>query len=185
MMGHIELILSSGLSEQQREENIESLKTAMGCGRLLLSIIQDILDLSKIEAGQLDIVHQPLSLQDLVEDTMKLAKVFRLQRKKLHIEIYHELDDTLAPSIYGDFCRVQQVLTNLLTNAIKFTDEGSIALNIVRCSDNKTLEFSVCDSGKGIRKDKLDIIFDPFRQIEIGDSRQQGGTGKFGASQFQ
>ena len=149
----------------------------MDCGKLLMSIIQDILDLSKIEAGQLDIVRRPLSVNGLVKDTMKLAKAYRAQRKKVHIQLENEVAEGVAPCIYGDSARIRQVLNNLLSNAIKFTEEGNIFLQVERLEGEGMLQFAITDTGKGIQDDRLEVIFQPFRQIEIGDRRKHGGTG--------
>ena len=177
IMGHVDLILSNELAEEDKEENMEGLQIAMDSGRLLIQIIEDILDLSKIEAGQLDIVHRPFLIKEMVQNTVNLANAYRIQRKKVNIEIIEDLDESVPPGIYGDQFRIQQVLNNLLSNAIKFTDEGRVELSIRRGNVAETLEFSVQDTGKGIPEDRLGMIFEPFRQVEIGDTRKHGGTG--------
>ena len=109
MMGHIDLILSNGLGKEYEKENLDGLQVAMESGQLLLSIIQDILDLSKIEAGQLDIdCGNLLSIGATVENTMKLANAFRIQRKKDHIELYESVDGSVSNWILGDQFRLQQ-----------------------------------------------------------------------------
>ena len=107
-MGHIDLILSNALDVESREENLEGLQVAMDSGKLLLSIIQDILDLSKIEAGQLDIDRCSFSVRDMMQNTMKLANGFRMQRKKDQIKLSASVDDTIDDLIVGDEFRVQQ-----------------------------------------------------------------------------
>ena len=109
MMGHIDLILSNGLCKEYEKENLEGLQVAMDSGQLLLSIIQDILDLSKIEAGQLDIDCESLiSVRGMVDNSMKMANAFRIQRKKDHIELYQSVDASISDWILGDQFRSQQ-----------------------------------------------------------------------------
>eukprot|EP00977_Amphora_coffeiformis_P020458 scaffold8271_cov171-Amphora_coffeaeformis.AAC.15 len=206
-MGHIDLILSNGLGKEYEKENLEGLQVAMESGQLLLSIIQDILDLSKIEAGQLDIDGGNLiSVRGMVENTMKLANAFRIQRKKDHIELLESVDASISDWVLGDQFRSQQselmfspwaakhdcplpannisratlifaVLNNLISNAIKFTDKGFVSLDIRKCPGEDLLLFCVHDTGKGIPEDRLDLIFEPFRQCDFGDTRKHGGTG--------
>lgn len=108
-MGHIDLILSNGLDEEYKTENLEGLQVAMESGRLLLSIIQDILDLSKIEARQLDIDCESIvSIRVVVDNTMKLANAFRLQRKKVDIELSDTVDGSISDFVLGDQFRLQQ-----------------------------------------------------------------------------
>ena len=109
-MGHLELALSNGLSEKSHDENLEGLEVAMDSCKLLISIIQDILDLSKIEAGQLDILQNPISIRTMLENTMKLANAYRIQRKKTEIKLLSEIVDETSVSdrIYGDQFRLQQ-----------------------------------------------------------------------------
>jgi signal transduction histidine kinase len=126
IMGHLDLILSNGLEEVYKRENLEGLQVAMDSGKLLLSIIQDILDLSKIEAGLLDIdTNSSLDLRSVISNTMKLAHAYQIQCKKdqfaagriqLRLE---SVDARIANRIHGDEFRLQQVLNNLLSNAIK------------------------------------------------------------------
>lgn len=110
IMGHLDLILSNGLSEDCREENLEGVQVALDSGTLLISIIQDILDLSKIEAGQMDIVRNPLSIREMMENTMKLANAYQIQRKKTQVRLHSEIVEEKAfpDRIYGDQIRLQQ-----------------------------------------------------------------------------
>ena len=179
IMGSLDLVLSNNLDPRSRTDDLESLQVAMDSGQLLLSIIEDILDLSKIEAGQLEIVHRPFFLQALTDASMKLAKAYQIQCKKKLLEVRCSLHDSICEDlrIYGDQLRLQQVLNNLLSNAIKFTEKGTVSLTIEHCSNSGALQFCVHDTGKGIPDDRLDIIFEPFRQVDFGDTRKYGGTG--------
>jgi len=89
-----------------------------------------------------------------------------------------KVDENIAEVIYGDDCRIRQVLNNLISNAIKFTDDGFIVLAVEINSETNELELSVKDSGKGIPAKHLDVVFEPFRQVEFGDTRKHGGTGE-------
>lgn len=107
-MGHLELMLANGLDAESHDENLEGLEVAMHSGQLLLSIIQDILDLSKIEAGQLDLDQRPMSIKDMVDDTIKLANAYRIQRKNDRIKISATVDENIEDRIIGDQFRIQQ-----------------------------------------------------------------------------
>lgn len=181
IIGHIDLALSNHLADESRQENLEGLQVSKESGKLLISIIEDILDISKIEAGEMDIKKdETFSLQLIVDQVMSLGRTMIQQRAK-SIEIKQEAptDGVLVDSILGDPFRLQQVLNNLISNAVKFTDTGSVKLQIavVRVPSGEALEFCVVDTGKGIPDDHLESIFDSFRQVEIGDTRKHGGTG--------
>lgn len=176
VIGHIDLALSNRLCEELHQENLEGLNVARQSGELLLSIIQDILDLSKIEAGQLEINHdEHFQLRGLVGQVARLGETMIKQRKKtIRFELH--VGGEIADGICGDPFRLQQVLNNLASNAIKFTDQGKVKL-CVELLDNQMLQFTVRDTGKGVPNDHLESIFEPFRQVEIGDTRKHGGTG--------
>ena len=107
-MGHIQLIQSNNLDEDCRDENLEGLQVAIDSGNLLLNIIEDILDLSKIEAGQLDIVENPINVRQMVKATMDLANAYGIQRKKDHIQLSETVDERISDFMLGDQFRVQQ-----------------------------------------------------------------------------
>ena len=174
---HIDLTLSNALSPSSRSENLENLKIAKASGDLLLSIIQDILDLSKIEAEQLEVKNDDVfSIQNIVNSSRHLASTIILQKKK-NLSFVCTIDPALNDSIYGDPFRLQQVVNNLISNAVKFTDKGTVTLEVHKIADSKTIQLSVTDTGKGIPETHLETIFEPFRQVDIGDTRQLGGTG--------
>mmetsp|Transcript_26193 Transcript_26193/g.72255 ORF Transcript_26193/g.72255 Transcript_26193/m.72255 type:complete len:858 (+) Transcript_26193:335-2908(+) len=177
IMGHIDLALANGLSEQDRAENLEGLKVAKSSGALLLNIIQDILDLSKIEAGQL-VVNQdePFSVRSTISQTSSTAEaIIKSKNKTIKFDssVDASLDNTM---LLGDPFRLQQVINNLVSNAIKFTSKGKVELRIKRL-DQDRLEISVLDTGKGVPQSHIETIFEPFRQVDISDTRQHGGTG--------
>jgi two-component system, NarL family, capsular synthesis sensor histidine kinase RcsC len=137
IMGHLDLIISNGLEPDYKGENLDGLQVAMDSGKLLLSIIQDILDLSKIEAGLLDIdTTSSLDLRSIISNTMKLAHAYQIQCKKnqiastatgdnrIQLKLETLFDDVrIANRIHGDEFRLQQVLNNLLSNAIKVREK--------------------------------------------------------------
>lgn len=176
-MGHLDLICANGLREQDREENLEGLQVALQSGELLISIIEDILDLSKIEAGQLDIQSRSFSLRTMIKQTTNLARAYQIQKEKQHVALNVKVDEHIVDCLSGDDCRIRQILNNLISNAVKFTASGSVTLNVDLSADAKELQFSVKDTGKGIPLNHLDVVFDPFRQVEFGDTRNHGGTG--------
>ena len=108
IMGHLDLVLSTGLDDEHRQENLEDLRGAMHSGNLLVSILQDILDLSKTEAGELDIMHNQFSLKDMIGDSMKLGEACCRHRKKGQIELFHVIETGISDAICGDHFRLQQ-----------------------------------------------------------------------------
>ncbi|CAJ1946320.1 unnamed protein product [Cylindrotheca closterium] len=177
VIGHIDLALSNGLDVEHREENYEGLKIARNSGKHLIMIIQDILDVSKIEAGQMDINNdEDFSLPSVIAQTKGLASSLLKQKKKEKIDFITTVDEGISNCLKGDEFRLQQVINNLCSNASKFTSAGRIELKVQKV-DGNMLQFSVSDTGKGIPPSHLESIFAPFRQVEIGDVRQHGGTG--------
>ncbi|MEM9925649.1 MAG: ATP-binding protein [Cyanobacteria bacterium P01_D01_bin.50] len=141
-------------------------------GKNLLELINDILDLSKIEAGGLQLVPEEFDLAQLVKISVDELRILA-ERKNLTINTYINL---LNPILYHDRTRIRQVIVNLLSNAIKFTDAGKVDVMINEIS-HETITISVCDTGIGIESDKLDHIFEPFRQANQTHSRRHSGTG--------
>lgn len=181
IMGYVDLALSNRLSADSRADNLEGLRIARNSGELLLSIIQDILDLSKIEAGQMEVkCDESFSLRELVDQTSSLARTLIASKGK-DIEFVSTIDTAeVLDSICGDHFRLQQIVNNLISNAVKFTDSGRVTLDAQLCTcgcDSYMVEFRVRDTGKGIPASHRESIFEPFRQVEIGDTRQHGGTG--------
>ena len=147
-----------------------------GASQTLLSIINDILDFSKIEAGKLDIESTQFNLDALVNQTIRLH-LTRAQEK--HIELIQHISRDVPLNLIGDPLRIQQVLNNLLSNALKFTEDGLISVS-VRCSqvvDDIQLEFEVKDSGVGLSTAHQAQLFQPFNQGDESISRRYGGTG--------
>lgn len=143
----------------------------------LLDIINDILDLSKVEAGKMELVENEYLVTELVEDTVNLVKMAAEQKGVLfRVEVAKDMPGKL----YGDKGRIRQILINLLSNAIKFTKEGYIRLAVsgnVMDTERMKLQFVVKDTGIGIKEEDLAVIFEAFRQLDMNRNRQSEGTG--------
>lgn len=172
IIGMADLLLETTLTDEQKNFVNRFSRAA----NALLGLINDILDLSKIESGQMKLEEIPFDLRELVETTGELLAV-RAQTKNLEL-ITHLAPD--APQfVMGDPTRLRQILINLLGNAIKFTDQGEIILRVQQhdVSPEGLLHFSVTDSGIGIPEDKLNTIFENFTQVDSSTTRKYGGTG--------
>jgi signal transduction histidine kinase len=145
--------------ENLNEDQIESAKVIQSSGSSLLTLIDEILDLAKIESGKMTLEYQDVIINDVVKDLKDLFNpVF--QEKNLQFNI--NIDESLEKNIETDRLRVDQVLRNLLSNALKFTTKGSIDLNIKKDPKKDFIIFSVKDTGIGIAEDKQKIIFEAF-----------------------
>ncbi|MBI3712483.1 MAG: PAS domain S-box protein [Burkholderiales bacterium] len=173
IIGMTELALGTELAPQQREY----LDMVQVSSLSLLAIINDILDFSKIESGKIELENIEFSLRELLASTLK-AQALRAEQKR--IELAYQIDARLPEMVWGDPGKLRQVLTNLIGNAIKFSDGGEIAV-IVRCQhlehNQVDVFFSVRDHGIGIPADKLTQIFEPFSQADASTTRKYGGTG--------
>ena len=173
IIGMTNLALQTKLNEEQ----FEYIETVKASGETLFTLVNDILDLSKIEAGKLTLDPIPFLLRQELQDTIKSFH-FKAQEKNLKLvsQIAPEIPNTLT----GDIHRIKQVLINLLGNAIKFTQSGKICLNLSQVqntNDKITLQFSVKDTGIGIAPQKQNSIFDEFSQADTSTTRKFGGTG--------
>jgi len=173
IIGMTELVLDTKLTPTQREY----LHMVQHSGESLLAIINDILDFSKIESGQLELDAAPFDLRDSLGDTLK-ALAMRSHGKGL--ELAFSIDPEVPWMLEGDLGRLRQVIVNLIGNAIKFTIDGEVLLDI-RCQSKTesdcTLRFSVRDTGIGIPRDKQSRIFEDFQQADRSTTRSYGGTG--------
>lgn len=160
-----------GLAGPLNEEQKKQLGMVRGSARHLLDLINDILDISKIESGQLTIMSEFFDLIKSIEKTVQIVSPLA-EKKNLHL--YCEIGDDVS-EMHGDQRRVEQIIINLLSNAVKFTDHGEIKLD---CHANDhSIILSVTDTGIGIKQENLGIIFDAFRQVDGGIARVQEGTG--------
>jgi len=173
VLGLTELLLDSELSDAQRDQ----LTTVRESGQTLLIILNDILDLSKMEAGQFTLNKSEFSPNSLVEHIIKLY-IRQVQQKD--IELIGATIPTLTHQVIGDPDRLRQILMNLLSNAIKFTDSGEVMLAVKALhedDDQITLQFTVSDSGIGINPEDQGKLFDAFSQVDGSSTRKYGGTG--------
>ena len=173
ILGYSELLDYTDLSDDQQEYNAE----IYASGNNLLTLINDILDLAKIEAEKLDITLESFSLRNCITELITTQKLHIINKGLTHnIDIPVEVPDALV----GDPMRIKQVLLNLLSNAIKFTEKGTvrIAVSVVeRSGSNVLLDIAVQDTGIGIPTEKKAYIFEPFTQIDSTTTRRYGGTG--------
>src|SRR4051794_22418100 len=174
------LILSRMLAENPagnlNEQQVEFAETIHAAGNDLLALINDILDLSKVEAGKMDLHVGQLALVDLCDD---LERAFRPVAEEKGLRFAIERDPALPAAIVTDEQRLEQILRNLLSNAVKFTGEGSVTLRVAQRSagGDDVLSFAVTDTGIGIPDEKLALIFEAFQQADGTTSRKYGGTG--------
>jgi signal transduction histidine kinase/ActR/RegA family two-component response regulator len=171
--GMLTLLLESGLNAEQ-DEYTRIIKTSSDS---LLSIVNEILDLSKIETGDLQLESAPFFTQGTLMHAVELMKP-RAVAKGLSIESI--IEPSVPAILEGDSRRIRQILLNLLGNAIKFSEEGTVTFRaswIYHHSDPPALHLKVSDTGIGIRRDRMEVIFDPFSQADSSTGRKYGGTG--------
>ena len=173
VVGMTELLLQTALTAEQKEY----LETVRASGDALLDVINDILDLSRIEAGRLDLEARPFRVQDVLGGALR-AMEFRARQKGLEFKAV--VADDVPPALVGDVARIRQILVNLVGNAIKFTKVGGVSLDVSgrRSEDGQVLvSFHVRDTGAGIAPDRMEAIFEAFTQEDAGTVRRFGGTG--------
>jgi signal transduction histidine kinase/CheY-like chemotaxis protein len=173
IIGLAQLLLRGALEPGQRQE----LQKLEGLARSLLGILNDILDLSKIEAGRLAVERIPFDLRRAVEDVRQLLE---LSARTKGLDFGIEIDPVMATQYRGDPLRLKQVLTNLLGNAIKFTHQGEVRLRVRPgglCGEDGRLCFEVADTGIGISAEQQQRLFQAFSQADDSTTRQFGGTG--------
>lgn len=173
LLGMIGLTLDSTLNDEQRQQ----LSIAYDSGKVLVALLNDILDLSKFEAGKLQLEQIPFDLGALLEET---ASLLSQNAGKQDIELICEIDPTLPGLLLGDPTRIRQIISNLLSNALKFTEQGHVALRLTverTEGDQQYVCISVSDTGIGIPEQAISEIFSPFTQADAQISRRFGGTG--------
>jgi PAS domain S-box-containing protein len=173
ILGTADLVLDSDLTADQRR----SIELIVASGETLLTIINDILDLSKIEAGQLELEDIPLDLHAVLHDTVTLMNTAASNKG---IDLSLEIRGDVPRSVRGDPTRLKQVLNNLVSNAIKFTSAGGVTVSAATLSqdgDVAAVRFAVRDTGIGIPAEAVARIFEPFRQADASTTRNYGGTG--------
>ncbi len=172
------LILAHDLAQNHTghldEEEIEAANIIHGSGTNLLRLINDILDLSKVEAGKMDVVREPVSIPAIAA---RMERNFRHVAQEKDVEFIVTIASDAARQIVTDDGKLEQITNNLLSNAFKFTSNGSVRVTFTRGRDEKTLDVVVVDTGIGIPDDKKDFIFEAFEQVDSSTRRQFGGTG--------
>jgi CheY-like chemotaxis protein len=172
------LLLETPLSADQRSY----VETIHSSSESLLTIINDILDFSKIESGKLEIEKVPFNLRSCIEDTLDIVAAKAAEKQ---IDVAYQMDDGIPGKMIGDVTRVRQILMNLLSNGVKFTERGEVVIQVKALSkpsdpsEDKPwqLHFAVRDTGIGIPPDRLMKLFQPFTQADVSTSRHYGGTG--------
>lgn len=173
IIGMTELLIETPLSKEQRDF-ADSIITSADA---LMSVINDILDFSKIEAGKMELELAPFNLQTVME---KIMKLFLPRSTERGLALKLSFDKSLPLWVEGDHARLRQIISNLVSNAIKFTEKGFVSLNISckeKCGSKCIIKFCVEDSGIGIPEEKIEYIFEKFTQAESSITRRYGGTG--------
>jgi two-component system sensor histidine kinase/response regulator len=173
VIGMTDLALETELTPEQRDY-IETVKLSADS---LLSVINDILDFSKIEAGKIDLEEIQFDLPECVETTLK---TLALRADEKGLELLCEISPQVPGAVFGDEGRLRQIMTNLVGNAIKFTEVGEVSVNVEveqNGGEDRWLHFTVSDTGIGIAAEKVDTIFESFRQADTSTTRHYGGTG--------
>lgn len=173
MVGMVDLTLMTNLDDEQRENLI----TAKACANHLLNIINDILDFSKMEAGKLSIENINFNIRELIEE---VVKTHTKKAEEKGLDFNYSFSASIPNVLIGDPHRIRQVLNNLISNAIKFTQNGGISVDVKRVSANDNevvIKFSVVDTGIGIALEDLNSLFKSFSQIETSFTKKFGGTG--------
>jgi len=176
ILGYTDVLLADDEDAEESPERLEALRTIKRNGEFLLEIINDILDVSKIESGRLEMEQVKFSPQQLIADVLTLMQV-RADAKKLALAVHYQTP--IPATIVSDPTRLRQILINLVGNAIKFTESGTVQLVVSlvgsdRCS---LLQFDVIDSGIGIQPEQIEKLFQPFCQADATTTRKYGGTG--------
>lgn len=173
VIGLTDLLQGTKLTREQRDY-VETIRSS---GDSLLSVINEILDFSKIDSGRMELEFRPFELKSCIEDSLNLV---RSRTSGKNLTLSYTIEDGTPQAIMGDPIRLQQVLANLLSNAVKFTDTGEISVSI----SSKKLEdpcyemyFEVKDTGIGIPEGKMNLLFQPFSQVDASTTRKYGGTG--------
>ncbi|MBF0612780.1 MAG: response regulator [Magnetococcales bacterium] len=170
IIGMAQVLGETELTPQQ-EHYVSIFRNA---GESLLTLINDILDLSKIEAGKVQLENEPFDLRALVDEAVQMFSL-RAHAKGLKLQV--KVDESVPSRQWGDANRLRQILVNLLGNALKFTHKGRIEIILELVKDNQFLSFSIKDTGIGIPPEKYDLIFTEFMQADSSTTRQYGGTG--------
>jgi PAS domain S-box-containing protein len=174
IMGMTELVLDTDLTHEQRE----FIELVQSSADSLLNVVNDILDFSKIESGKMEIETIAFSLEDVLRNTLRTMAI---KAHKKNLELLLNIDNNIPDQLLGDPGRLRQIIVNLVGNAIKFTEAGEIEVSVTQVAKAKDGPIEICfcvrDTGIGIPKNKLKLIFDSFSQADTSTTRKFGGTG--------
>jgi len=170
VLGMAQLLQMTDLTEEQ-QRYVETIQTS---GETLLTIINDILDVSKLDAGSVRLDSRPVELRAVVKEVVDLLST-QAQKKSLYLDM--EIGADVPAWIRGDATRLKQILTNLVGNALKFTHAGGVRIGMSTLQQGQVLQCQVQDTGIGIPPDKVDRLFEKFSQIDSSITRRYGGTG--------
>ncbi len=172
VIGVTNMLLGAGLTDEQRS----FVDTIRAAGDSMLAVVNNVLDFSKIEAGQVELEHLPFSIETCIESTFD---IFAGDAAQKNIELTYLLDDAAPRRIAGDMTRFRQVLTNLVGNAVKFTERGEISVRVAGELEDEQpmIHVQVCDTGIGIPPERLDRLFRSFSQADASTARRYGGSG--------
>lgn len=173
VIGMTALLNKTDLSQEQAEY----LHVISTSGEALLNVINDVLDFSKIESGQIELEAQNFNLHTMIEDVIDLFAVKAAQNQ---VELMYQIDFEIPENIIGDSFRIRQILVNLINNALKFTHEGEVFLKVqkVKMAENQlVISFEIRDTGIGIPEEKMSRLFKAFSQVDSSNTRKYGGTG--------
>ena len=170
IMGFADMLDDSALSREQRQQ----INTIRASGEVLLDIVNDVLDISKIEAGKLELEKVPFSIRHVVDDVCNL---FSLKAAEKYLPLLTEYTTPMPERVLGDPFRFRQILLNLVSNAVKFTNSGHVKIGLSYAPARQLFSCRVEDTGIGIKKENMEKIFDDFSQEDMSVTRKYGGTG--------
>ncbi len=173
IIGMTGLLFDTPLNEEQRD----FIETVQSSGDILLTLINDILDFSKIEADKIELEKQPFDVRTCIEEALDIVASKAAHK---NLELAYLIEEGIPTNVLGDVTRLRQILVNLLSNSIKFTDRGEVVLGIkgqLRDYNNYLFHFTVRDTGLGIAPDRQDRLFKSFTQVDASTTRKYGGTG--------
>ncbi|MBZ0286450.1 MAG: GAF domain-containing protein, partial [Anaerolineae bacterium] len=172
IIGYAEVLLD-GIDGDLSDEAIEDVQAIHGGGKHLLMIINDVLDLAKIEAGQMFMDRQEADLNRVVDEVISTCNILA---KNKNIGLTVEMDGEI-PHVYGDPIRLKQIIFNLVNNSIKFTEKGGVSVNLGLMNDNSEVVVAVRDTGIGMTEQEMAGLFQQFHQVDGSATRRAGGTG--------
>jgi PAS domain S-box-containing protein len=173
VIGMTGLLLDTQLNDEQKD----FAETILNSGDILLTLINDILDFSKIEAQKIELEKQPFDVRLCIEEALDLVTSKAADK---NLELTYSMDEGLSSKVIGDVTRVRQILVNLLSNSIKFTDKGEVVVSVrgqLRDHNGYQLHFTVKDTGMGVPPDRQNRLFQSFTQVDASTTRKFGGTG--------